>query len=238
MAMIGLAGATSPRLIARPISPDEILKRADAARGPDGQFSFLVKVRDQDGDSMLRENLYRVYCKGARLAMIETLAPQRLQGRKILMRDNDLWLYLPSVHRPTRISMQQRLTGQVANGDIARTGFHDDYTARLVGNSTQDGRPVVELLLRARNHETTYRKIRLWVDAKNYRPIRADFFALSGKLLKQSEYGEFEPVFGAPRATRVVIRDALHPTKQSLLKYYQYRREELDDSFFNKDSMP
>lgn len=230
--------ATKSRTPASTLSADEILRRADVAKGPDGMFSFLVKVKDYDGDSMLRENLYHVYCKGNKRALIETLAPTRLQGRKVLMRDEDLWLYMPSVHRPTRISLQQRLTGEVANGDIARTSFQEDYTPKLLGKFTRKGKAYLKLALTAKHKDTTYRKIQLWVDPTNYRPAHADFFALSGKLLKTSEYDEFEDIFGEARATKVTIRDALRPTKQSHLKYYQYRRETLDDSFFNKESMP
>jgi len=229
---------SAQRLPAKAISADEILRRADEAKGPEGVFSFLVKVKDYDGDSMLRENLYRVYCKGSKLALIETLAPTRLQGRKILMRDNDLWLYLPSVRRPTRISLQQRLTGEVANGDIARTSFHEDYTPRLLGTVKREGKKLYKLALKARHSDTTYRNIVLWVEPKTFRPIHAEFFAISGKLLKKSDYEEFEPILGQDRASKVVIRDALRPSKQSHLKYYQYRRETLDDSFFNKESMP
>jgi outer membrane lipoprotein-sorting protein len=238
-----LALGLAPSVFAKTASPskisaDEILQRADEAKGPDGTFSFLVKVKDYDNDAMLRENLYRVYCKGSKLALIETLAPTRLQGRKILMRDNDLWLYLPSVRRPTRISLQQRLTGEVANGDIARTSFHEDYTPKLLGKVKRDGKPTYKLALKARHTDTTYRNIVLWVEQKTFHPIHAEFFAISGKLLKKSDYDEYEPILGQDRASKVVIRDALRPSKQSHLKYYQYRRETLDDSFFNKESMP
>lgn len=222
----------------KPLTAEQILHRADTAKGPDGTFSFLVKVKDYDGDSMLRENLYRVYCKGSKLALIETLAPTRLQGRKVLMRDEDLWLYMPSVHRPTRISLQQRLTGEVANGDIARTSFGEDYRPKILGRANRKGKTFLKLDLVAKRKDTTYRRIHLYVDPKNYHPAHADFYALSGKLLKTSEYEEFEPIFGEARSTKVVIRDALRPSKQSHLKYYGYKRETLDDSFFNKESMP
>ena len=41
----------------------------------------------------------------------------------MLMRGNDLWVFLPSVSQPVRLSLSQRLTGQVANGDLARANF-------------------------------------------------------------------------------------------------------------------
>ena len=48
------------------------------------------------------------------------------------MKGHDLWIFLPTVSQPVRLSMSQRLTGQVANGDLARANFAGDYTAKLL----------------------------------------------------------------------------------------------------------
>jgi outer membrane lipoprotein-sorting protein len=221
-----------------PPSAEQILERADDAKMPSGDFSAQVVVEDWNQKSRLRENTYRVSCKSNVRALIETTAPVRLQGRKILLRDNDLWLYLPSLKRATRVSLQQRLTGEVANGDIARSNFHEDYFAKLQGTEILGGRPHYKLELRARHKDATYRKLDLWVDTGTFQPKRAAFYAISGKLLKTSEYSSFEPVLGKMRATRIVIRDALQPNRYSEMKYSKYRREKFDDSFFSKESLP
>jgi len=231
------AAKKAPLALPKPTSAAEILKRVDDARAPEGEFSFLVRIKDFDGSKLLRTNVYKVFCKGDQYALIETEAPTRLKGRKILLRGEDLWLYLPSVKRPTRISLQQRLTGEVANGDIARTRFFDDYVAKISGTETLDGKPQLVLVLAAKNDSVTYRKVQLWVDPNTFQPSKADFYAISGKLLKSSLYSEFKPALGVPRASKVIIKDALAPNKQSHLNYTQYRREKLDESFFTKESL-
>lgn len=220
------------------LTPSEILRKADDARAPEGDFSFFVKIKDYDGSKLLRTQLYKVFCKGEKYALIETEAPMRLKGRKILLREDDLWLYLPSVKKPTRISLQQRLTGEVANGDIARTRFFDDYVAKISGKEAVEGRQVVVLDLAARKDSVTYRRVQLWVDGQNYQPSKANFYALSGKLLKTSLYSDYKMALGTLRASKVVIKDSLAPNKQSHLNYYQYKREELDESFFTKEALP
>jgi outer membrane lipoprotein-sorting protein len=220
------------------LAPAEILKKADDARAPEGTFSFFVKIKDYDGAKLLRTNLYKVFSKGDTYALIETESPLRLKGRKILLRGDDLWLYLPSVKRPTRISLQQRLTGEVANGDIARTRFFEDYAAKISGKETVEGKPHFILDLVAKNDSVTYRRVQLWVDQKTYQPSKAQFYAISGKLLKTSLYSDFKTALGQPRASRVIIKDALASNKQSHLNYYQYQRETLDDSFFTKEALP
>ncbi len=115
------------------ISALELLKRADEHRSPSGDFSFVVKASEFKTKKLSKETVYKVYSKEGRYSLIETIYPERLLGRKLLMKESSLWLYLPNVHRPTRVSMQQRLTGEVSNGDIARTNFVDDYTPKLLG---------------------------------------------------------------------------------------------------------
>lgn len=215
----------------------EIVRRADQLRSPGGDLSFSVRAKDYRDKMLLRENIYRVYAKGNHLSLIETKFPERLQGRKLLMRDDKLWLYLPTMKRPTRVSFQQRLTGEVSNGDIARTNFFDDYTAKLVRTETLRGKKHYRLILTAKKDDVTYRYIHLWVEKVTFKPARAHFFAISGKLLKTGEYRGLRRVFGKPQITRVVIKDALRPSKQSHLTYSHYQRENLDESFFNKEAL-
>jgi len=230
--------AASMSLLAATPPVQEIVKRADDARGPAGDLSFHVEVKDYNGDSLLRTNRYHVYSKGEKYVLVETEYPERLQGRKLLMREDDVWLYLPSIKQPTRISLQQKLTGEVSNGDLAKTSFHDDYAPKLLGLDKVGSNSYFKILLSARTKSCTYRRIKLWVNTRTYQPLRAEYFAISGKLLKTSDFFDPKPALGEPRMSQVVIRDALEPGRRSVLHYYGYHRENLDESFFSKESLP
>jgi negative regulator of sigma E activity len=219
------------------INSNEILKAADEARSPSGNLGFEVTVKDFLSNVLQKENTYSVHIKGNDYSLVETLKPERLKGRKLLMRESDLWLYLPSVKKPTRVSLQQRLTGEVSNGDLARTSFYTDYTAKLLREEKYNNKLNYVLLLTAKHKATTYRKILLWVEKSELLPLKAHFFALSGKLLKTCEYSNFQMVLAKKRATETLIKDALKPQKQSLIIYSQYKLENLDDSFFSKEAL-
>lgn len=218
------------------ISAEEITAQAEQVRGPDGAYSFQVRVKDYEKGKLQKENLYQVYSKNRKFTLIETIFPERQSGRKLLMAGG-LWLYLPSLKRPTRVASQQRLTGEVSNGDIAKTNFHQDYHSRLLGLKKIKGESLYHLELLAKDNKAPYRKIHLFVERSTFIPRRADFFAISGKLLKTGEYSELKNVFGKPRLTKLVIKDAIQPSKQSHLLYSNFKREKLDDSFFNKDAL-
>src|SRR5262249_23659924 len=98
------------------VNAEEAVKKADEGRMPDGEVTFVARVLDYDQKSLLRETRYRVSSQGESASLIETIAPERQKGRKLLMEGDSLWLYTPDIKRPARVSLQQRLTGEVSNG--------------------------------------------------------------------------------------------------------------------------
>lgn len=210
--------------------------KADKFRSPDVDYSIKVKVVDIDGSDK-RENIFNVASKDNRLTLVEQIAPERQRGRKLLMRDHDLWLYSPNVSRPTRISFEQKLTGEVSNGDLMRTNFAQDYDAKVTGNETLPEGKTVKLHLTAKNKDVTYNSIDYWVNESNARPVKAVFYALSGKPLKTANYLEFKVQLGSPRLTKVQITDALQKTHQSVMYYASFKKEKFDDTYFSKESL-
>lgn len=223
-------------LIAQP-SAKEIVEKADEARAPKGTFSFHVEVEDWEDAASSSKTGYKVYSKNEILTLIETISPERLLGRKLLMRDNDLWLYLPSVKRPTRISFQQKLTGKVANGDLARTLLARDYEATFLGMESIGGKENYKLSLKATNKEATYRSITYWVEKTTFYPSKMEFYAISGKLLKIGELSEPKISMGKMRMSKLAIHDTLAPAKKSIVTYSDYKSEKLEDSFFSKETL-
>ena len=218
------------------IVADQAVLRADEGRGPQGAFSMIVKVRDaQDGD--VKDSVYKVYSKDKRYSLIEQIEPVRQAGRKLLMNEEELWLFSPNVSRPTRISFEQRLTGEVANGDLARTNFAEDYTATFGEEKIVEGKPCYALTLLARKKTVTYRKIMYWVEKRTFLPVKATFYALSGKVLKTAQYGGYKKILGKMRMTTVVITDALQKNRTSSITYSKHKVEKLTDSFFSKEAL-
>lgn len=226
----GLPNASAPS------DANEIVKKADEARYPSGQFSFFVKVTDTD-DSNQNETVYLVHTKDSDNSLVETKSPERMRGRKLLMKKRDLWMFLPNLKKPTRVGFEQRLTGEVSNGDLARTNFAEDYDAKLVGEEKVDSHNCYKLLLSANHKETTYRQIVYWVDKSSFFPVQVKFYALSGKLLKTGKYSGVKTVLDKSRVTQLIITDALHKTRQSTLNYFNFRKANYDDTFFSKESL-
>jgi len=210
---------------------------ADTGRIPPGSIVFNSTVKDYRGDAVVRETRYQVYNKDREKSLVKTIFPERQSGRKLLMDNDNLWFYTPDIKRPTRVSMQQKLTGEVANGDLARTNFSGDYGAKLVGIEDKGGQKNMHLALTANHKGVTYSKIDYWVTVKDVLPLRAIFYAVSGKKLKTAEYTNVQTVLGKKCVTVTTFTDALDTSRRSILTYSNFERTTIPASLLSKEGL-
>jgi hypothetical protein len=190
-----------------------MLKHADRARGG-GLPGIVWEIRlvSRDGDKVSDEQRFEVRAVDD-ASVAETLEPVRFKGSKLLQVGRNMWLTRPGLSKPIPISPRQRMSGQASNGDIAATNYAGDYEAQLVGEETVDGEACLVLELTAKHKRATYDRVRYWVSAKREVGIKAEFYSLSGKLLKTArfDYGNAIEYEGRriPFVSRMTIRDAL-----------------------------
>ncbi|MFN3750182.1 MAG: outer membrane lipoprotein-sorting protein [Thiobacillus sp.] len=213
----------------------ELLQRADRIRFPEQGFQVDVVITTSQPGVEPEERAYRILSKGNTQTLVQTTAPAVDRDQILLMRDRDLWAFLPNLTQPIRLPLAQRLTGQVANGDLARANFVGDYAPRVLRTEKIDGEPYTVLELQAVDNWVTYRRVLYWVHARSARPHKAEFYAVSGRLLKTARYEQFAPLGGETRPTRLVIDDALKAGHRSVLEYSNMVMRDLPDRIFTKD---
>ena len=204
--------------------PAAILARVDAARNPLDSFSVDVELTSFSGSSS-ESSKYRVYGKGSDRSVVEFMAPATEKGKFLLMLRDAMWIYMPSASRPIRISPLQRLMGQASNGDVARTNFTVDYNPTAL---TTDGNTWV-LDLAAKDPSVAYARVRLWVDKGTNAATRADFYVVSGKLIKRAYYHD--------DGMRIEIEDLLRPGNKTVMRFANRARRDNPDKMFTKDSL-
>lgn len=212
-----------------------ILEKADEIRFPRESFQVDISINTSTPNHANDIREYRVLSKGNKNSIVMTTAPASDRGQTMLMRGRDLWIFMPSVSQPIRLSLSQRLTGQVANGDIARANFSGDYTPELLRTETIDEEEYYVLELIGADRSVTYHKVLFWVQKSNYWPYRAKFYSLSGRLLKTSYYQNFQLMLGQLRPTRLVMEDALREDEVSVLDYSEMNLRDLPDKVFTKN---
>lgn len=212
-----------------------VVDKADKVRFPAEGFQVDIVISSSRPDKEPDVRKYRVLSKGNENTVVMVTEPASERGQIILMKGRDLWIFMPEVSQPVRISLAQRLTGQVANGDLARANFAGDYNPKIVGTEKigNDTYHVLELV--AVDRSVTYQRVMYWVNEKSGWPLKAEFYSLSNRLLKKCSYENFQTLAGRVRPTRLVMEDALKAGEKSVLEYSEMRLRDLPDKVFTKD---
>ena len=95
----------------------DLLQEVDSFRNPSDSYSMSVRIVSSNESEEAR---FLVYLKGNSKTLIKVLAPKKNLGRNMLMVAENMWVYVPNIRRSVRVSLNQKLTGEAANGDISR----------------------------------------------------------------------------------------------------------------------
>ena len=215
-------------------SAEVILQKADEVRSPQLDYKTLVNVTSIKPGRDPRTAQYEVLIKGRDKTLIKTLYPNVDRGTSTLMIDYDLWVFLRTISKPLRISLQQRLFGDVSNGDIARANFSGDYNPKILRIENIDEKEYYVLELFAKDEKVTYHRVILWVQKDNFHPFKAEFYAVSGRILKTCLYENYRLVLDRLRPTRLVLDDPLVQGKKSIIEYKNMTLTDLPNKYFTK----
>lgn len=214
--------------IAQAQSAEQILKKADDFRNPGESFEMQVQVETSESNST-----FVVYLKGNEQTIIVTKQPARDVGRNMLMLDRDFYAYIPNLKRSMRLSLSQKLSGQVANGDVSRTRWYGDYEATIEKKS--EGK--IWLFLKGKKPNLTYDSMRIVVDAKTSKPLAADFLGLDGKkVLKRAAFEDYKTLAGAERPGTIRILDP-STNETSFIRVQSMKVRNFTEGFFTQRNM-
>jgi outer membrane lipoprotein-sorting protein len=166
------------------------------------------------GTRISRTITSKTWAEGNMKSFTEYLTPAREQGTKMLKLENQLWIYSPSTDRVIQISGHM-LRQSVMGSDLSYEDMMDDrklteiYSATTVGEEEIDGRRTWVLDLTATASDVAYQKVKMWVDAERFVPLREDLFAKSGQLLKRTTFSDVKQIGGRWFPSKIVYKDML-----------------------------
>lgn len=202
-----------------PLTGKDIIESAkqNASGFQDMTHRVRMVLVDEKGGKSEREMLLKglVEKDGTSHSLSIFTAPQREKGIALLSEvkageADQQWLYLPSTKRLKRITGANR-TSSFRGSEFTFEDLSDQnssqYRFDLINQEACASQTcfVIDRFPGA-GMESSYSKTRLWIDTEHYRPIKADFYDQSGKLLKTMEahdYSLFDNKYWKP--ARVVM---------------------------------
>ena len=210
----------------------EILKRADEARGNLGGVEWTVSIRSMENGREENRELI-VEAKGYNFLATLT-APPKVRQQKLLMVDRNMWFAKPGLRKPVPISARQRLVGGVAYGDIASTNYAEDYAAKALPEEKLAGEVCNVFDLTATTKKATYDRIKYWISRDRGLGIKAEYYTVSGKLLKSAtfEYTNVVNYDGAdhPFISKMEIIDGVVAENTGTLTFSATKLKQVSDA--------
>ncbi|RJX33593.1 MAG: outer membrane lipoprotein-sorting protein, partial [Desulfurivibrio sp.] len=142
----------------------------------------------------------------------------------------NMWLYIPNVGKPLRITSLQSVVGGIFNNsDILRLDYGVEYNAERI---TDNGDTYL-LDLKAKTTAVAYDRLKMTVDAKSLLPTSIECYAVSGMLIKTLHYSKTQDFGDGLLRPSVLETDSpLHQGYRSVMIYAAIKKRELADEVF------
>jgi outer membrane lipoprotein-sorting protein len=214
---------------------DEILERVDRNLMPES-FESYRKLINIEPDGSEREFILYTVKKGNDKVVSLFVSPASEEGRATLRLGENMWLYMPNVGKPVRITSLQSVVGGVFNNaDILRLDYHVEYDVERT-EETDEG---YLLALRAKTKTVAYDSLEMVVDKKAMVPTKIECYASSGLLIKTLHFKEMETFDGSLRRPSVVETDSpLQKGYKSVMVFAEIKKRDLPDEAFTLNFLP
>jgi outer membrane lipoprotein-sorting protein len=207
----------------------DILRKVDRNLEPES-YEMYRKLINIEPDGSKKEFVLFSVKKGRDKVAALFLSPASDKGRATLRLGDNMWLHIPAVGKPVRITSLQSVTGGVFNNaDILRLDYSDEYNVE----SMQEEKDAFVLALKAKTGEVAYDRLKMWVDRKVLLPSRIEAYAASGMLIKTLYFSDVKDFGGGIRRPATVETDSpLYKGYKSVMLYSQLKRRDVKDEVF------
>lgn len=206
----------------------EILKKVDANLQPES-FESYRKLINIEPSGAKREFLLYTLKKGNDKIVSLFLSPASEKGRATLRLGDNMWLYIPNVGKPVRITSLQSVVGGVFNNaDIMRLDYNVEYVVQKIDDETSE----YVLDLKAKTATVAYDKLKMWVDKKTIVTTKVECYAATGLLIKTLYFKERKSFEGTLRPSVIETDSPLYKGYQSILAYANVKKRIVADEVF------
>jgi len=213
---------------------NKLLKEVDDNLMPES-YESIRKLINEESDGSKKEFTFFTVKKGKDKIAMLYISPASEKGRSTLRLGENMWLYIPSVNKPIRITSLQSVVGGVFNNaDIMQLEYTTEYEATYSkGTDTE-----YILDLKAKNKTVAYDKLKMWIakDKKILRKVEA--YSASGMLIKTLEFKNDKNFGGGiTRPSLIETYSPLYKGYRSLMIYQTIKKRQFPDEVFTQNYM-
>ena len=214
---------------------NEILLQVDRNLQPES-YEMYRKLINIEPDGSKKEYVLYSVKKGQDKMVALFLSPASEKGRSTLRLGDNMWLYIPNVGRPIRITSLQSVVGGVFNNsDILRLDYGSEYSATV----KEERKDAYVLECKAKTATVAYDSLKMVVDKKTMVPVTIECYAASGMLIKTLYYKDIKKFGDNLMRPAVLETDSpLYKGYKSVMLYAKINSKKLADEVFTLNYLP
>jgi len=221
-------------LPAHALDGKELLRQVDRNLNPES-FESYRKLINIEPDGKRKEFVLFSIKKGSDKVAALFISPASEKGRTTLRLGENMWLYMPSVGKPIRITSLQSVVGGVFNNsDILQL----DYAAEYDVQKMEESGGQYLLHLKAKSANVAYDRLRLWADRRKKLPVRIECLTAADMLIKTIYFKETKDFGGGIVRPSVIETDSpLYKGFRSVMIFAKLKKRTFKDELFTLNGM-
>jgi len=217
------------------IDGSQLLVQIDRNLNPES-YELYRKLINIEPDGKKKEYTLFSVKKGVDKVAALFLAPASDKGRSTLRVGDNMWLYIPNVGKPIRItSLQSVIGGVFNNADILNLDYSAEYNVEKVNETGKE----YLLNLKAKNKTVAYDRLKMWVDKDKKIPIRIECLTEANMLIKTLYFKDIKDFGGGIVRPAVIETDSpLYKGYKSVMIFAKIKAKNFKDEVFTLTFMP
>lgn len=213
----------------------QLLVQIDRNLNPES-YEMYRKIVNVEPDGKTKEYTLFSVKKGMDKIAALFLAPASDKGRSTLRLGENMWLYIPNVGKPIRItSLQSVIGGVFNNADILNLDYAAEYNVEKVDESGSE----YLLYLKAKNKAVAYDRIKIWADKGKKVPVKIECLTEAEMLIKTLYFKEIKDLGGGIVRPSVIDTDSpLFKGYKSVMIFAKIKKRDFKDEIFTLTFMP
>ena len=217
------------------IDGTQLLKQIDRNLNPESYEMYRKIINVEPSGRKMEYTLFSVK-KGIDKVAALFIAPASEKGRSTLRLGDNMWLYIPNVGKPVRItSLQSVIGGVFNNADILSL----DYAAEYDVEKAEEKGNEYFLQLKAKTKTVSYDQLKLWADKNTKLPLKIECLTEAGMLIKTLYFKEVKDFgSGIVRPSVIETDSPLYKGYKSVIMVANIKQKDFKDEVFTLTFMP
>jgi outer membrane lipoprotein-sorting protein len=213
----------------------ELLEKIDRNLAP-ASYEMYRKLVNIEPDGRKKEYVLFSVKKGNDKLVAIFISPASEKGRSTLRLGENMWLYIPNVGKPVRITSLQSIVGGVFNNsDILQLDYGEEYNVLQL----EDQGEAYLLHLKAKTKTVAYDQLKMWVDKEKALPTKIECLTEASMLIKTLYFKDIKDFGGGIVRPAVIETDSpLYKGYKSIMLFANLKAREVSDEIFTLTYMP